>query len=639
MSIDLVGVHRNWDETALPPAVQTRFAAALGVAGPRPAETCTIAGTLFAATGKRRGWRPLATPCGSLILFAGHIDNRHQLERELGIGPDSDGAIYAAGFAAWGDDIDLRAIGQFASIIVRPCGTIIQLSRSPIAAPPLHYWHDGERFIVASLGHAIFATGQVERRIDYQKIADSLYLNYSEGARSWFEDVRRLPAGYRAIVTRQDVALAAYYDLASLPEVRLKSDLEYQHAAAALLEEGVKAALDGFSRPAISLSGGYDSQTVAAFAVRCRPGQPLEAFTGVPEEEWDGLNPKGRFGDERPHVEALAALYPEIKPHWIDAAGLFFDHKLSALFLLAGGPPRNTANMHWIHEIYVRARASGCDVLLTADYGNPTFSFDGYGYLATLARRGKWLRLWRETGQAKPLLSRIREVVTQALLPFAPAWLYAALSKLAERLQPSRNVDPFATWSPINPDFARRMDVGQRSKAMGAHIYLPPQTSTRELRADWLTRGEQEGADIGQAFELLHGIEMRDPTSYRPLVEFCLGIPDDQYRRLGQSRWLATRIMEGLVPEMVRCETRKGKQAADWHLRMGRQRSELIAEIDRLSGDEKIAAMLNLAALRQALVDWPPETPFAAASYRLDLAVPRGLATARFIHFVEGQNN
>lgn len=638
MSLDLIALHRSWDATDLSPPLQQRFAAALGIAGSRPAETCNSAGFLFAATGKKRGWRPQVAPCGSHILFAGHIDNRHQLARELGIDCKSDEQLYAAGFAAWGEAIDLRAIGQFASIIALPQSGNIQFSRSPIAAPPLHYWIDASRCIITSFGHAIFATGEVERQIDYQKIADSLYLNYSDGAQAWFVGVRRLGPGQRATATRDGVKIETYYDLAAVPDVRLDSDLAYEQAAATLIEEGVRAAIDGFSRPAISLSGGFDSQTVAAHVARIRPGQPLDTFTGVPEPEWDGIIAPSRIGDERPNVAALAAMYPEIRPHWIDAAGMFFEHKLSALFLLAGGPPRNTANMHWIHEVYVAARAKGCDVMLTGDFGNSTFSYDGHRYLASLARSGKWFRLWQETGPSKPFLSRLRTVATQGILPFAPDWLYSGIAWIAGLFDPARNIRPLQTWSPINHAYAKRMNVDKRSRAMGAHLTLSTKTSTRKLREDWLVRGEQEAADIDQAFELLHGIPKRDPTSYRPLVEFCLGIPDEQYRRLGETRWLAKRIMKGLLPEAVRTETRKGKQAADWHLRISRQRDELIAEIDRLSGDEKIASILNLPALRQALVDCPPETPLGIEGYRLDLAVPRGLATARFIHFVEGQN-
>ncbi|WP_216822182.1 asparagine synthase-related protein [Novosphingobium sp. TH158] len=141
------------------------------------------------------------------------------------------------------------------------------------------------------------------------------------------------------------------------------------------------------------------------------------------------------------------------------------------------------------------------------------------------------------------------------------------------------------------------------------------------------------------AMEALHGIPARDPTAYRPFLEFCVSIPDDQYLRNGSKRWLARRLLQNRLPDMVLSERRRGRQAADWHLRLGREREELIAEIDRLAEDPAMQERMNLAALRGALADWEPTTPQdTGKSHRLELALSRGLATARFIHSVEGRN-
>ena len=99
-------------------------------------------------------------------------------------------------------------------------------------------------------------------------------------------------------------------------------------------------------------------------------------------------------------------------------------------------------------------------------------------------------------------------------------------------------------------------------------------------------------------------------------------------------------MLNGKVPDAVLDETRKGQQAADWHLRLSRQREDLIAEIDWLMEDPAMVHRLNLTALRQALVDFPKTTPTdQATSARLQLAVARGLTTARFIRYLDGRNS
>ena len=568
------------------------------------------------------------------MLFSGHIGNRSELRRDLGPCGPGDAALYAAAYAAWGDTADLKVIGQFATIVAAPDAPHLRLSRSPITAPPLSYYNDGCRAIVSNAARVIFATGEVEREIDEDKLDLSLLLNYCDEARGWFVGVRRVPAGHRVVLTPDGTRTERYYDMAALPDVRRASDDAYVEEANALFSEATAAALDGFSRPAISLSGGLDSQAVAAHAIRQRLGQPLYSFTGVPEPGWDGRTAAGTFGDERHHVEALAALYPELHPVFVDAAGLSFDHKQQALFMLGGMPPRNAANFHWIHEVYRLARERGCDVMLGGDYGNASFSFSGDGAMPHWLASGQWPRLWRELGYSRGKRWRMTALMTQAALPLMPRPIRLAVRRLAGRAS-----DRYREWCPLREDYAKASGLEARSLALGFDPdYLSPR-STRQCRTEMFTQGEAEGADVRLSFSELHQMPFRDPTAYRPLVEFCLGIPDDQYLRDGQQRWLARRMLRGMVPDMVVEEKRSGLQAADWHLRLKRERHALIKELDQMSTDPTLAMRIDFAGLRAALIDCPAETPLnSKEAYRLMLAVPRAMTTARFVRYIRGTN-
>ena len=98
-------------------------------------------------------------------------------------------------------------------------------------------------------------------------------------------------------------------------------------------------------------------------------------------------------------------------------------------------------------------------------------------------------------------------------------------------------------------------------------------------------------------------------------------------------------MLSGRVPEMVLNEKRRGQQAADLPLRLGRERQSLIAELDGLARDPAMSERLNLPRLQKALQAWPQSNPgdrFGLAT--IELALPRAIATARFIRFVEGTN-
>ena len=93
------------------------------------------------------------------------------------------------------------------------------------------------------------------------------------------------------------------------------------------------------------------------------------------------------------------------------------------------------------------------------------------------------------------------------------------------------------------------------------------------------------------------------------------------------------------MPEEQRQNALNGWWDADWHLRIGRRRTEFIAEFDRIEQDEKLGQMLDVPRLRAALENWPDRTEIdPERAFAVQLAVPIALATARFINFVEGRN-
>lgn len=624
-----------WTKYSLDPGLIHRFGGALGAGHKFGSQTVNFGSSVVAKTTLQRNWRPPRSPRGEIILFDGYIDNRTEL-RSLFKSALKDDELYAAAYAAWGEAANLKVIGQYAAIIFHPDEKLVRLARSPLLAPPLHVWNDAQRFIVSSTPRSIFATGDVSQELDEQKIADSLFLNYREEERSWFKGVLRVPVGTRAEATPKITKFHKYYDLGSRPEIRLARDEDYVEAANSLLEQATRAALDGFSKPAVSLSGGYDSQAVAAYALRELKGKQLLGFTSVPEHKWDRRVARGRNGDESGHVKALAEMYPSLEALNVNAEGLYFDHRLMAMFMFCGGPPRAVSNLYWMHEVRSNAKSRGCDVILTGAMGNASFSFSGEGALSSWLVKGEWAELFREIRSSYRGPRSLLRVAWETTAPLLPNYAWRALQRF--RRAPSE--DPFNSWSPMNRAYADEMQVEERARNVGFDFSHQPFCSTRAWRCAVFSNAVKEFGSVAQALELIHGIPSRDPTSYRPLVEFCFSIPDDQYLRNGERRWLARRLLRGKVPGSVLNAETKGLQAADWHLRMGRQLDSLKAEVDRLAQDPAMARRINLVSLRKLLDEWPNKAPLGSASaVRLHYAVSRGIATARFIRYIEGQND
>lgn len=640
--MQLIGAYLDWQGGGLARPQADRFAASLAVGMPgqfggrTPPNRVQMLGAatlVHAPLPGHMAWPATRSASGDHVLFCGHIDNRADLRAQLSVPGTTDAALFAAAHAAWGQDAALRVIGSFAVIILDDAAQTLTLLRSPLVGPPLHIWHDADRSVVASSPRALFATGDVPRVLNEQKIADSLYLNYTDYQQGWFAGVTRLPAGHVARLTRSGMTLSRYHDPAAIAQVRLASDAEYLDAADSLLRAATDAALDGALRPAVSLSGGYDSQAVAAYALRARPGQRLVGLTSVPQPGWDAVAGPGVFGDEWPYVDALAQMYPDLDAHRVQADDLSFDTKLDAMFLLTGVAPRNAMNQSWLHAVRMTARDLRCDRLLTGSWGNISFSYGGEGAISGWLARGHWLRAAQEVWAGGPRRYAPRRLWRQGLAPLLP-------DLRLPRIGAQTPIDDPRTWCALNPDYMARMRVAERAAEQGFDARFRMGASSGAIRLAMIGNGALEGADLDLGMTILHGIETRDPTAYRPLVEFCLGLPDDQFLRAGRKRWLAQRLLAGKVPPMVLREKRRGLQTADWALRLHRQRPDLLAELDRLAKDPDMAARFDLPGLRRTLHDWSggtPKDPVLAAQLRL--ALPRALVTARFIRHVDGRND
>lgn len=584
-----------------------------------------------------RAWRPAILPSGRIAIFHGYFDNAAAIAAELGVPSADAGQLYGFAVERWGDEAERRIIGEYCAVIADPDGRELRLSRSPLRAPPLHYAHNAELAAAASVPRALFAAG-IERRLNETRVADSAMINFTDQEASWFEGVRRVPTGSVVELGRgRPAAVRQCYDLFDMPDVRLPSDADYIARAAELLDEGVRACLAGFDKPGATLSGGLDSPQVAVRALAALPeGQRLPTFTFHPEAGYDGRVQIGMVGDERPFVEAFAAMHPGLEPHFTDNHGYEHDHRWNDFFHLMGGAPSGLCNMYVFHGLLAGAAREGCDVLLLAEWGNYTFSDKGdWGFVEYLLK-GRWRQLWMALARLKhdgrPFLSRLLARSVLGLMP-DPVW------RLARRLAKPRNRALLDLMQPLTAQYRAASGADRRLKASGLVIERYQPRNRRHAQRLLFCNGDGEGAEIYQAFEQMYGVALRDPMAYRPFVEFCFGLPVEMFMRDGKMRWLAKEMARGIMPEEQRTNRLNGRWDSDWHLRLGRRRADFLAEIDRLAGDERIAGMLDLPKLRAALESWPEETEIDPQSYYVrEFAVPRGLLAARFVNYIEGRN-
>lgn len=572
---------------------------------------------------------------GSYVLLAGQIFETDELARVWGIAAPDHAALYAAMHARFGDDCDAYIVGDYAVIQWFPNTNRVRVARSPTSRAPLHVMRDGPRLIVSSLPGPILATGH-RAAIDDIMLGDWLLLNACRPRQSWYRGLHRVPAGWIETHDPGGQVARQHWSVRDVPKVRFKCDEDYVEAVEEQFARAIKATLGEARSAGIMLSGGLDSQAVASFAVaQLGEGGSLRSYTSVPQQGWQAWRREGAFGDESQHVSALCAMYPSIVPTFLDASSRRFGERLQSSMLLSGWPIYNEMNAHWGHAALEQASAAGVDIMLGGDMGNASFSYDGLTGFPTWLASGNWVRLLRElrawTDDARPLW---RKFVSLAVFPHVPLNVKMAIDRRRTWRTP-----PFETWCPMREDYASGTGAIARAWQDRHDLEGYDSTNADDWRDDVVTGMLGGTPEIALGFTLLYGIPLRDPTGFHPLLQLCAGIGDEQYLRGGVDRWLARRLLKGRVPEMVRNERRIGLQSSDWPMRFQRERDTLLAELDAMGRDPRLAEVFDVPRLKHSLQEWDgQDRPERRDSARINSGISRAISTARFIRFVEGRN-
>lgn len=572
------------------------------------------------------------------VVFVGRLDNRDELIAWLALDERlasrmADSELMAQACQRWDTQALERVEGSYALACWQPQRRRLWLARDVMGGQPL-FWHRQSGFLAfASWPKALFCIPGVPRSVDEQSVLEHLAL--LPGAGCVFKDIHRLNPGELMLVEGDKVSMHVHRRLGSGPQVRFKRDEEYVEALHEHLQRAVSACLRSSGPVASHLSSGFDSSTVTAYAARqlAHRGERLIAYTAAPREGFAGPVPRDRHGDESQLAAQLAGRFDNVDHVILRSSGQSPLESLEQEIDELDQSPVNPCNTLWMRAIERDAQARGCKVMLTGQMGNMSISYDGYPYMASLWRKGRWLQWWHElcAYQRTHPQWRKRGLVLRTVGASMPAWLWKRIA--IRRGEFGGELDQYTA---VNPQQLTAGWLQQRAAAKDWDLSYRPWHDGRAMRLAVFGR-----LDIGSALVSanLRGLEMRDPTCDRRLVEFCLGMPDSQFLRDGQPRWLLRRLMADVLPEEILEGRGKGYQFADWYEGLSADRERLREQLQQLRQHRRAAQLLDLTALEELLENWPEEGWNNMATiqrYRLKLL--RGVAMGSFIRYAEPDN-
>jgi asparagine synthase (glutamine-hydrolysing) len=576
--------------------------------------------------------QPVRGAGGTVMVADLRIDNREDLISAIGLDPQesmvsSDAAIALAAWQKWGDDAWARLRGPFAIVVWDERNQKLTVVRDPLGVRTLCYYRCDEFLAFSTMPKGLFALGEVPRAINKQKLADFLIFNDNDCETTVYRDISRLhPARAVTVDSKGVLKKRQYWSEENIQPVRLGSSQAYADAMRERLDIAVRRNLRTSHKVGAFLSGGLDSSSVVALGAQAlaERDRRLPCYTQVPVAGFQQRQTARKYFDERPYVELIAEMVGNIDVTYVESGECDDFAEIDQILRAIDGPVRNVANLGWISQIYRLARSAGQKVLLEGHFGNISISWAGWEQTIDHARHWRILTAWRQWQLFYNISARSRFGSFRRLF----------LDPLGLDLRKTLGIG-HRQYSLANKEFIAEMKVEERTK----RVVGSPQSIALNIRMEFATgnefRGEWEAGILA-----LYGIDLRDPTSDLDLVQFCFGVPDEEYLAEGIDRSTIRRAMWGILPERVLANRKRGLQAADWLEKIKHNSGQLDRQIAKLRESKLISEALDLDWL-QKLGDSLPKVTDAQSSRAIDhyrSALPQALAAGRFVQTFEEGN-
>jgi asparagine synthase (glutamine-hydrolysing) len=434
--------------------------------------------------------------------------------------PDVELILHA--YHAWGDRCTEHLLGDFAFAIWDGPQQRLFCARDHFGVKPFFYAPGGNCLVFSNTLNCLRMHPAVSSRLNERMIGDFLLFGWNPNpTASAFAEVQRLPAGHVLTWSVEGVRLNRYWKLPVDGDLRYRREAEYVEHFRDLLRRSVADRLRT-NRVAIYLSGGLDSSSVAATAIKlARPGGGLDlhAYTVV----FDELIP-----DEERYYTGLVASALSMPVTFLAGDSYRLYERQDQVELHFPEPYHDPLCVAYTSD-QCRQITSHARVILTGQGGDPAF-LSSSAYVLNLLRNGHVGRLtvdfWRCLARG-----RLPRVGFRARLR---RWL----GKTSD--------SPYPSW--LNKDFEANIGLRQRWQEVNApspceHARRPE--AYQALAAPfWPDLFESYDSGLTR-----RPIEVRHPFFDVRLLTYILAIPSLPWC---DNKELLRCALTGLVPETIR---------------------------------------------------------------------------------------
>ncbi|NIZ01955.1 asparagine synthetase B family protein [Thalassospira lucentensis] len=485
---------------------------------------------------------------GLVIAVDGIIYNRNELIERLNLrlspnAPMNDAEIVHHAYRHWGNDFCKFLHGDWCAVLWDRNQQSLIISRDHFGNSTLYYYQTDTFLTFSTSREFLYQFGAPRPNIDEKTFAQHL-ISWPITTPSEFlydRSASRLKPGYYLSAKPGYSSLHQYWSLKDTKLQTLKNRNEYADGFRDIFVKVVSERASTTDALGSMLSGGLDSGSVTAVSARFLrvQGKSIDAYTSVPLPDTQ-LFAAGRFGNELEFAQALVQGAGNISHHQITCSNYSPIQAIRDSLDIAGDPIHGSSNAFWILDLFRAAAANGNKLVLTGQMGNAGISWTGDEFSRPLANQISSL------GLATWVNKRLKKAL--------PSKIVSSIRHLYTKQDWSR--------SAISPALAERLNLHAE------RINDPALRYNRSAREARLAILKPTNPGLGAYYHALGrflGITISDPTTDPRVLEFCLSVPDHIFfdPKSGYDRWLIREAMKGILPDPIRLNQLRGRQASD----------------------------------------------------------------------------
>ena len=404
---------------------------------------------LRTARESERERQPISVDGERWIIADCRLDCRKELQSKLaengvrlrGITPDCELILWS--YVVWNTECVRYLAGEFSFAIWDAPQKTLYCARDHFGVKPFYYATRGNLLVFSNTLNCVRRHPAVSSELNDAAVADFLLFGLNcDNGNTTFRDVHRLPPAHSLAVSRKNAEVARYWRPPVDGRIRYRRPADYVEHFREVFDAAVSDRMRT-NRMGILLSGGLDSASVAATAIKIRSGLVAPVWMKAYTVTYSGLIPDrdGRFA-------GALARFLDIPIRYVNMNSLRAFERWEDQSLMWPEPVDDPLFMGLYEQF--RAIAGDCRTVFSGEGSDNLMHFEMGPHAKDMLRRGDWTNLFVQLPQYFFLRTR-----------------RLRFRHMSKRFFKRVLHEPyFPRW--INADFARRMNLEGRLREVEA---------------------------------------------------------------------------------------------------------------------------------------------------------------------------